>query len=227
MGDVKVTLNGSPVTGPDGVTILELARQNGIEIPTLCYLKELTPTGCCRVCIVEVEGSRTLVGSCYTPIAPNMVIQTHSPKVLAARKTLIELLLSSHCGFCMICDKANVCNLRELAANYDVGLSPYQTRKRFYPIEENEHIQIDRTKCILCRKCVRACNEIVKNGVLGIAYRGFDSKIVIDNDQSLKPDACRDCDACIKVCPTGSLTGPRKRGEAKAGEPLIIKRLPI
>jgi len=223
MSDVKLTLNGSPVVGQEGQTILELARENGIEIPTLCYLRELTPTGCCRLCVVEVEGSRTLLGSCYSPIAPSMVIQTHSPKVLAARKTLIELLFASHCGFCMICDKANVCNLRQLAAEHDVGLSPYRTRKRFYPLEDNAYIQIDRTKCILCRNCVKACNEIAGNGVLGIAYRGFDSKIVIDNDQPLSAEACRDCDACIKVCPTGSLTKPRKMGEAKTGVSMIIK----
>src|SRR3972149_20398 len=116
MGEVKVTINGSQVSGREGTTILELARENGIEIPTLCYLAELSPTGSCRVCVVEVEGSRTLVGSCYTPITPGMVVQTHSPKVLATRKVIMELLFASHCGFCMLCDKANVCNLRELAA---------------------------------------------------------------------------------------------------------------
>jgi NADH dehydrogenase/NADH:ubiquinone oxidoreductase subunit G len=223
MGEVKAFINGTSVTAREGITILDLARENSIEIPTLCYLAELTPTGCCRLCVVEVEGSRMLVGSCYTPVVSGMVIQTHSPKVVAARKTMIELLLASHCGFCMICDKANVCNLRELAADHDVGLSPYQTRKRFYPIEDNGYIQIDRTKCILCRKCVRVCREIVNNGVLGIAYRGFDSKVVINNDESLSPDTCRDCDACVKVCPTGSLTKPRKTGETRTGSPLVIK----
>ncbi len=222
MAEVKVTINGAQVSGREGITILELARENDIEIPTLCYLAELSPTGACRICVVEVEGSRTLVGSCHTPITPGMVIQTASPKVLATRKVLVELLFASHCGFCMLCDKANVCNLRELAADLDVGLSRFQTRKRFYPIEDNPYIQIDRTKCILCRKCVRACREIVKNGILGIAYRGFNTKVVIDNDQSLALDACRDCDVCISVCPTGSLTKPRKLSEAKMGKPLVI-----
>src|ERR1035437_445604 len=101
MGEVKAFINGSSVTAREGITILDLARENGVEIPTLCYLAELTPTGCCRLCVVEVEGSRMLVGSCYTPAASGMVIQTHSPKVVATRKTIIELLLASHCGFCM------------------------------------------------------------------------------------------------------------------------------
>ncbi|MBI2836514.1 MAG: (2Fe-2S)-binding protein [Chloroflexi bacterium] len=222
MAEIKATINGAQVVGQEGQTILEVAREHGIEIPTLCHLKELSPTGSCRICVVEVEGSRTLVGSCHTPLAPNMVIQTDSPKVMATRKVLMELLFASHCGFCMVCDKANICNLRELAADMDVGLTRFQTRKRFYPIEDNQYIQIDRSKCILCRKCVRACREIAKNGVLGVAYRGFDTKIVIDNDRSLAPDACQNCDVCIAVCPTGSLTKPRKPSEAKAGKALIV-----
>tara|TARA_Y100000310_G_scaffold303375_1_gene341668 strand:- start:2131 stop:2802 length:672 start_codon:yes stop_codon:yes gene_type:complete len=222
MAEVKVTINGAQTSGREGVTILELAQENGIKIPTLCYLTELSPTGACRICIVEVEGSRTLVGSCHTPITPGMIIQTHSPKVLATRKVIIELLFASHCGFCMLCNKANVCNLRELAADLDVGLSPFQTRKRFYPIEDNPYIQIDRTQCILCRKCVRACREIAENGILGIAYRSFDTKIVIDNDQPLAQDTCRDCDICISVCPTGCLSKPKKLSAAKTGKPLII-----
>ena len=222
MAEVKVTINGAQTSGREGVTILELAQENGIKIPTLCYLAELSPTGACRICIVEAEGSRTLVGSCHTPITPGMIIQTHSPKVLATRKVIIELLFASHCGFCMLCNKANVCNLRELAADLDVGLSPFQTRKRFYPIEDNPYIQIDRTQCILCRKCVRACREIAGNGILGIAYRSFDTKIVIDNDQPLAQDTCRDCDICISVCPTGCLSKPKKLSAAKTGKPLII-----
>ena len=222
MAEVKVTINGAQTSGREGVTILELAQENGIKIPTLCYLAELSPTGACRICIVEVEGSRTLVGSCHTPITPGMIIQTHSPKVLATRKVIIELLFASHCGFCMLCNKANVCNLRELAADLDVGLSPFQTRKRFYPIEDNPYIQIDRTQCILCRKCVRACREIAGNGILGIAYRSFDTKIVIDNDQPLAQDTCRDCDICISVCPTGCLSKPKKLSAMKTEKPLII-----
>lgn len=222
MAEIKATINGAQITGQEGQTILEVARAHGIEIPTLCYLADVSPTGACRICVVEVEGSRTLVGSCHTPLAPNMIIHTASPKVVAARKVIMDLLFASHCGFCMICDKANVCNLRELAADLDVGLTPYQTRKRFYPIEDNAYIQIDRSKCILCRKCVRACREIAKEGVLGVAYRGFDTKIVIDNDRSLTSDTCQNCEICISVCPTGSLTKPRKLSEAKAGKALFV-----
>src|SRR3972149_9025007 len=121
MSDVTLKINGRELTGPEGLTILEFARQNGIDIPTLCYLENLTPTGSCRVCVVEVDGSRALAASCHTPIAKGMVIQTHSPKVIEARRVVVELLLSSHCGSCYMCEKANLCDMREIAVDLDVG----------------------------------------------------------------------------------------------------------
>ena len=109
MDEIIVTINGSQLRGSEGMTILEVAQENGIDIPTLCYKTELKPIGACRICVVEVEGSRTLVGSCHTPIAQGMVIHTHSPKVLETRKTIVELLLASHPDSCIICDKGNMC----------------------------------------------------------------------------------------------------------------------
>ncbi len=122
MSNIAVTVNGAQMTGREGMTTLGLAKENGIVIPTLCYLEGLPPTGSCRVCVVEVEGSRTLVASCHTPITQGMVIQTHSPKVLEARRVIVELLLASHCGSCYMCEKANICELREIATNLDVGI---------------------------------------------------------------------------------------------------------
>jgi len=223
MAEVMVTIDGTQVSGREGMTILEVAQENGIDIPTLCYIPELSPTGACRVCVVEVEGSRTLVGSCHTPITPGMVIYTHSPKVLETRKVIVELLLASHCGSCFMCEKANICELRKVAADLDVGLSRFQVRKRYYPIEDvSPYIQRDLSKCILCRRCVRACNEIARQKVFAIAYRGFDSKVIVDLDQPLDKDVCRDCDVCISCCPTGALSRPRKISEEKKGKPLVI-----
>jgi len=122
MKDIVITINGSKLSGREGMTILEVARENGIDIPTLCYSPELIPIGACRICVVEVEGSRTLVGSCHTPITQEMVIYTHSPKVLEARKAMVELLLASHPDNCLVCDKANRCELRKIAADLEVGL---------------------------------------------------------------------------------------------------------
>ena len=223
MGEITVTINGSQLSGSEGMTILEAAQENGIDIPTLCNRPELTPIGACRICVVEVEGSRTLVGSCHTPITQGMVIYTHSPKVLETRKVIVELLLASHCGSCFMCDKANVCELRRIAADLEVGLPRFRVRKRYYPIEDvSPYIVRDLTKCILCRRCVRACNEIKKARVFGIAYRGFASKVVVDFDQPIDKDVCQDCDVCISFCPTGALSRVKKLGEEKKGKALVI-----
>ena len=224
MGKIDVTLNGTPVSGSEGMTILELAQENGVDIPTLCYLSELTPTGACRICVVEVTGSRTLVAACHTPIGPNMEIYTHSPKVLKARRLILELLLASHPDNCLVCDKANLCELRKLAADLGVGLPRIRGEKRYYPIEElSPYIVRDLSKCILCRRCVRACREIKKEGVFGIGYRGFGSKVVVDLDQELDKSVCESCDVCVQACPVGALTKKNERfAVEKKGTPLVI-----
>jgi len=221
---ITVKINNSQISGQEGMTILEVARENGIDIPTLCHRTEFTPIGACRLCVVEVEGSRPLVGSCHTPITEGMVILTHSPKVLETRRTIVELLLASHSGTCYMCDKANMCELRAIAADLDVGLPQFQVRKRYYPVEDSSpYIVRDLTKCVLCRRCVWACKEVAKKDVFAIGYRGFDSKIVVDSDQPLDKEVCQDCGICIPFCPTGALGKPRTIAEEKEGKPLIIK----
>ena len=223
MAEITVTVNGRQVSAQEGKTILEAARENGIDIPTLCYREELTPIGACRICVVEVEGSRTLVGSCHTPITEGMVIHTHSDKVLATRRMIVELLIASHCGSCFMCDKANICELRQIAADLEVGLPRFQVRKNCYPVEDaSPYVVRDLTKCILCRRCVRACSEVAGHNVFAIAYRGFDSKIVVDFDQPIDKEVCRDCDVCISFCPTGALSKKRGVEEERKGKPLII-----
>jgi len=214
MGDLKIVIDSTQVSGQEGMTIFECAKQVGIEIPTLCHSPDLSPTGACRVCVVEVEGSRTLVGSCHTPIADRMVIHTRSPKVLAARKAVIELLLASHAsGTCVVDVEAKECELHKLASDLEVVPPRFQVRKPYYPIEDvSPYIHRDLTKCILCRRCIRACSEIAKKYVFSIAYRGFNSKIVVDFDEPLNKEVCRDCDVCIDYCPTGALSKPSKEG---------------
>ena len=220
---IELTLNGAPLCGGEGSTILEVAQENGVNIPTLCYLQELLPIGACRICVVEVEGLRTLVAACHTPITPGMAIHTHSPKVIEARRVIVELLLASHCGSCYMCDKANICELSAIAADLDARLPRFSSRKRFYQIEDvSPYITRDLTKCILCRRCVRACREIARQNVFSTAYRGFDSKIVVDCDEPINKDVCRDCDVCISRCPTRALSSPAKIREGKKGKPLVI-----
>jgi NADH dehydrogenase/NADH:ubiquinone oxidoreductase subunit G len=224
MSEVQLTLNGKQVTADNAKTILQVARENGVEIPTLCYIDDLPPTGACRVCVVEVDGSRTLVASCHTPVGKGMVIQTHSPKVLETRRMIVELLLASHCGTCYMCEKANICELRKIAIDLGLGLPRFEVKKRFYPIETvSPYIERELSKCILCRRCVRACSEIAKKNVLNVGYRAYGSKIICDADKPLDTEACRDCGICISHCPTGALSTPRKLGKTRKGRLLLVK----
>ena len=225
MSSLKLSINGNPVSCPAGTTILEAARQNGVEIPTLCYLEDVSPQGACRLCVVEVEGSRTLVGSCHTPVAEGMVVQTHSPRVLAVRKALVELMLASHPDSCVVCEQANACELRKIAADLDIGLPRFRARKHYYPVEDdNPYILRDMSKCILCRRCVAACSSLKGDKLFSVAYRGFDSKVVHDLDLPLGDrESCKDCDTCINLCPTGALRKPYRVGEPKQETALFLK----
>jgi formate dehydrogenase alpha subunit len=210
MREVRIVLNGREVSARDGSSILQAAEQEGVEIPTLCHSPDLTPAGVCRVCVVEVEGAGSLVGSCHTPIAEGMVIRTHSSKVLTARKAIVELLLAGHTGSCVSDTNARSCRLHKLASDLEVGPPRFEMRKpRYFPAEDaNPYVCRDLSKCILCHKCTRACNEIAGKHVLGIAYRGFASKISVGFDEPLIEETCRDCGVCVDYCPTGALSRP-------------------
>jgi formate dehydrogenase alpha subunit len=174
--------------------------------------------------VVEVEGLRTLVGACHTPAVEGMVIHTHSPKVLAARRVIVELLLASHPDNCLVCDKANLCELRRIAADLYVGIPRFRIKKHYYPIEdENPYIIRDMSKCIMCRRCINACQKIGNGNIFSVAYRGFNSKVIYKCDQVLgSEETCRYCDICISVCPTGALTKPLKIGEEKLGKTVFV-----
>ena len=212
MPDIKVIIDGMEVSGHEGMTILEAAERAGIVIPTLCHRPEISPTGACRICVVEVEGSRALVGACHTPISEGTVIHTRSPKVLATRKVIVELLMAAHTGACVIDEDAEQCELHKIASELEVGPSRFQVRQpRFYPVEDvSPYVQRDMSKCILCRRCIRACNEVAKKDVFSMAYRGFQSKVIVDFDEPLNKEVCRDCGICIDYCPTSALSKPKK-----------------
>jgi len=221
---INLTINDVKVTASQGATILEVARENGIDIPTLCYVDGLPPVGACRICVVEVEGSRTLVGSCHTPVTEGMVVHTHSEKVMETRRVLLELMLASHPDSCLVCDEANRCELRKMAAELDVGMPRFRVRKHYYPVEdENPYIVRDMSKCILCRRCVSVCQSLNGEKAFSIAYRGFDSKVVYRLDRPVDMEVCRDCDSCIEICPTGALSKPGEVGRRKSGKCQFIK----
>lgn len=210
MGDLKILIDGTEASGYEGMTILEAANEAGINIPTLCDRPDLRPEGNCRVCVVEVEGAPRLVASCHTPLHEGMVIHTKSARVLKARKAIIELLLAGHTGPCVTDECARECELHSLAAELEVGPPRFQVRRRrSYSVEEiSPYVRRDMSRCILCRRCIRACTEIAKKDIFHMAYRGFGSKVVVDCDTALNKEECRDCWICIEYCPTSALTKP-------------------
>lgn len=207
MNDIEIQIDGQAVSAPPGTTILEAAEMVGTRIPTLCHAPELRPTGVCRVCLVEVEGARTLVAACHTPVATDMVVRTRTPRVMAARRAAVELLLTAHTGACVTDLNAKNCLLHKLASDLEVGPPRFHVRRpRFYPPEsENPYVCRDLSKCILCRRCVRACREVAKKDVYSIAFRGFNSKVVVGLDEPLALEVCKDCGICVDYCPTGAL----------------------
>ena len=206
MEAITITLDGVEVGGHPGMTILDLARESGVDIPSLCHDPLLTPIGACRICLVEDERSGRLLASCVTPIESGMVINTQSPKVQERRKTIIKLILASHPDTCLVCDKGNQCELRKIASDMGVGLVGLQKIPLKATIEEvNPFIERDLSKCILCAKCIRADHEIVVQGAIDYIERGFASKPATLNDSPLENSDCTFCGACVAICPTGAL----------------------
>ena len=221
MGNTKVVINGREIAVDEGMTVLDAAEKAGIHIPTLCHGPDLSPTGVCRICVVEIEGSPTLAGACHTPIVGGMVIRTQSPKVLASRKATLELMLAGHTGPCVTDTKVEQCELHRLASELEVGPPRFRVREpRFHPVEQvSPDVQRDLSKCVLCRRCAQACEEIAKKNIYSIGYRGFDSKVIVDCDEPLNTEDCRDCGICIDYCPTGALTRPKgwAQGNGESG----------
>jgi NADH dehydrogenase/NADH:ubiquinone oxidoreductase subunit G len=208
MEEITLRINGKEIIGEQGETILETAKKEGIYIPTLCHRPELSPSGNCRICVVEVKSAPRLVASCHTPINEGMDIVTDSPMVVEARRAVLEWLLTGHTGPCVMDSKVGNCELHKLAAEMEIGQPRFRVKKpRIYPVEEvNPYVRRDLSKCILCRRCIRACKEIAKKDILAMAYRGFSSKVVVDCDGTLNKPECLECGVCVDYCPTSALT---------------------
>ena len=204
MDMINITINGTPVSVPAGTTILEAARTIGIEIPTLCYMKEKNEIGACRICVVEVTGARTLVAACVMPVSEGMEIKTRSDRVLKARKKTLELIMSNHNCECLACDRSENCELQTLARNFGVDFNTYKGAKTEVELDESSpSIVRDDSKCILCRRCVAACRS--QTGVIGANHRGFDTTIGCAFETKLADVACVNCGQCIEACPVGAL----------------------
>jgi len=206
MDTITITMNGREVSGQQGMTILDLARESGIDIPTLCHDPWLQPVGACRICLVEDERRGVLLASCVTPIMQGMVINTESPRVQERRKTIVELMLASHPDSCLVCDKGNRCSLRRIASEMGIGLLSLQKIPQPAEIKEvNPFIERDMSKCILCAKCIRADQELVVEGALDYIHRGFTARPSTFADAPLEKSECTFCGTCVALCPTGAL----------------------
>ena len=203
---VQLTINQQPCTAEEGSTILEAAAAHHILIPTLCYRKELGPVGSCRICSVEVDGAKSLMAACVTPVADGMVVHTNTPRVRRARKVLYELILSDHPTDCLHCGRSNNCELQQLGEVLQVKTSRFEgARAKAEGDRSNPSIVRDASKCILCRRCVVMCGEVQGIGVVQPQRRGFLTGIGPGGDGLLGTEACTYCGQCTTVCPTDAL----------------------
>ena len=210
---ITFTINDKEVQVEEGISILQACRQNDIEIPTLCYDENLSVFGGCRLCIVEVGDRGKLVTSCSERVKEGMVVQTHSEKVMESRRNILDLLLSNHPTDCLTCDKCGECDLQDYAYEYGVREGSFKGEVKNYAIDDiNPVMERDQSKCILCGKCVRVCDEVQITNAIDFVGRGFDSKIATAQDKPLDYDNCRLCGQCISVCPTGALLNKQLKG---------------
>ncbi len=208
MSMINIKINGVDYSVPSGITVLEACRYANIDIPTLCYLKDINEIGACRICLVEVKGARGMVASCVYPVNEGMEIQTNTPKIREIRKNNIELVLSAHEKKCLSCIRSTTCELQKLAQEYkcDEEKFVFSPKEHKEPIDDSSvSIIRDNNKCILCRRCVAACNKLQGIGAIGVVNRGFDSKVSPSFEVKLADTTCINCGQCIVACPVGAL----------------------
>ncbi|MBK7979708.1 MAG: iron hydrogenase small subunit [Ignavibacteriae bacterium] len=203
---IELTINNLKVQANEGMTILDAAKSVGIKIPTLCHLSNMMPTGACRMCVVEVTGTRGLIPSCAYPVSNGMVVETNSPRVRRARKTIVELLIENHPQDCLVCVRNKNCELQNFSEQYSIREHRFLGESKCHAIDiSSASMERDPAKCILCGRCVRTCNEVQKIGAIDFTFRGFKSNVTTPYNKGLNVSDCILCGQCILVCPTAAL----------------------
>ncbi len=203
---VNITINNRKLQVKPGLSILDAAKEAGERIPTLCHIPELFPSGACRMCVVEVKGKPNLTPSCAFPVEEGMEIQTRSPRVITARRTIIQLLLASHPFDCLTCPKNGYCELQSLASEYGIDRVPFKGKARHHYTDfSSPSIIREPDKCILCGRCVRICEEIQGVAAIDFTRRGFNTMVLPPFETDLSETSCVNCGQCTLACPTGAL----------------------
>ncbi len=206
MNKVCVTIDGISLYVPENYTILQAAKEVNINIPTLCFLKDINEIGCCRMCLVEVKGAKSLQAACVYPVSDGMEVLTHTPKVMEARKVNLELILSNHNSRCQTCSRSWMdCELQALANKLSVETVRFEGEKKLLPLDIGPSIVRDPNKCILCRRCVSVCKNVQTVGVIDLVNRGFNTRVAPPFGMSLSDTPCVNCGQCINVCPVNAL----------------------
>jgi predicted molibdopterin-dependent oxidoreductase YjgC len=220
MTTVHLTIDGRAVQAQEGQTLLQAAQAIGLRIPTLCYHRDLTPTGNCRMCVVEVEGHHFLEAACVYPVAEGMVVHTENERLIRSRRGTLELLLANHPLGDLMCDAGGSCELYDLVQEYQVRVPTWGRKGKHFVVDAdpNPFVRVDFNRCILCRRCVLACAEIQCRNVWGVAYRGFDEEIVAGASSIMLEARCESCGQCVAYCPTGALSNKMSFGLARADE---------
>lgn len=210
MASITITINGQKIPAQTGQTVLEAARAAGVEIPTLCHHPAVKPIGACRLCLVEIAGQRTLQPACTFPVADKMDVKTESPKVVEVRKFVMELIFTERNHFCMYCEMSGDCELQALAYRYGIDHMTYPTYVKRYPVDASPaYFLLDHNRCVLCRRCIRVCGELVANHTLDMRQRGASTMVHADMNLPLGQSSCISCGNCLDVCPTGALVDKR------------------
>jgi formate dehydrogenase major subunit len=216
---ITLNIDNQEIQAKEGLSILEVARENNIYIPTLCYHPKTIEAGKCRICVIEVEGLRDLQASCSLKAKEGMIIKTNTERVIETRKMIIELYLANGAHNCISCEANGICELQKVAYHLGIEKSTFPTIEKHLPVDSSSPMIFrDMNKCIQCYRCIIGCNNIVVNEVLDMGFRGSEMTVICDTNKPMGKSSCVVCGECVHLCPTGALTEKKAIGKGRTWE---------